>query len=46
MDKIIETAPTLVNYAKVPEFGSIVILILIISIVGVMISTKKLNIIK
>lgn len=46
MDKLIETAPTLVNYATVPEFGSIAMLILIISIIGVMISTRKLNVIK
>ncbi len=46
MDKLIETSPALVQYATIPEFGSIVMLILIISIVGVMISTRKLNKIK
>lgn len=45
-DKLNEVAPTLVKYTTVPEFGSIALLILIISIVGVMISTRKLNVIE
>ena len=46
MDKLIETAPALVKYATVPEFGSIVMLIMIISIIAVIVSTRKFQTIK
>ena len=39
-----EKAPTLVAYATVPEFGSIAMLILIMSIIGILFSTRKFNI--
>lgn len=44
MDKVIETAPTLVNYATVPEFGSIAMLILVTSILSIVIASRKIRI--
>ena len=46
MGKLIETAPTLVANATVPEFGSIVLLIMVISIIAVIVSTRKFQVIK
>lgn len=41
MDKLVETAPTLVKNARVPEFGSLASVTMIISVLGVMLIHKK-----
>ena len=41
MEKLIDTAPNLVKYAEVPEFGSLASVTMIISVLGVMLIHKR-----
>lgn len=43
---LMKYAPELSNYATVPEFGSIAMLILVISVISIVIFTRRFNVIR
>jgi predicted secreted protein with PEFG-CTERM motif len=45
-DTLKQVAPNLVNTVTVPEFGSVTMLILIISILAIIVSARKFQVIR